>query len=147
MPSLRAVLTAVHLIGLALAVGAASGKLALLWKCRNDDAFVPTYMAVARPLTRLIITGLVLLTLSGVGWLIAGYPLTPRLTVKLVLVIAIWVLGPIIDNVVEPKFRDLAPVSGGPRSQAFVRIRSQYLLLELMATGLFYVVILMWVLA
>lgn len=146
MPSLRAVLTVVHLIGLALGVGAASGKLTLLWKCRHDDAFVPTYMAAARPLTRLIILGLALLTLSGVGWLIAGYPLTPRLTLKLVLVVAIWVLGPIIDNVVEPKFMELAPAPGGSRSEEFVRIRSRYLLLELLATGLFYVIILMWVL-
>lgn len=146
MLSLRACLTAVHLIGLALGVGCATGKLALLVKCRTDRAFVPVYMATARPLTRFIILGLALLTLSGVGWLIMGYPLTPRLVVKLVLVGAIWVLGPIIDNVVEPKFQKLAPALGAPASTAFLRAQSRYLLLEMAATGLFYIIILMWVL-
>jgi hypothetical protein len=146
MPSLRAVLMVVHLIGLALGVGAASGKLTLLWKCRKDDGFVPTYKAVARPLTHLIILGLALLTLSGIGWLIAGYPLTSLLVAKLFLVLVIWVLGPIIDNVVEPMFMQLAPAPAEAASEAFVRIRTKYLMVELLATGLFYVVILMWVL-
>ena len=65
---------------------------------------------------------------------------------KLVLVGAIWVLGPVIDNVVEPKFRQLAPGAGESASPAFIRIRQQYLLLEVIATGLFYVIVVMWVL-
>lgn len=64
---------------------------------------------------------------------------------KLALVVAIWVLGPIIDNVVEPKFRDLAPGPGESASPAFVRIQER-LLLEGVATGLFYVIVLLWIL-
>lgn len=146
MSSLPSLLSLAHLIGLALGVGCATAKLMLLVRCRADHAFLPTYIEVARPLTRLIILGLVLLTLSGVGWLLVGYPLTPLLVVKLVLVGAIWVLGPVIDNVVEPKFRQLALTPGESTSPAFVRIQRHYLRLEVLATGLFYVIVAMWVL-
>jgi hypothetical protein len=76
------------------------------------------------------------------------YPtgITRRLVLKLILVGAIWVLGPIIYNVVEPKFRKLAPAAGEAASSEFIRILKQYLTLEAMATGLFYVIIIMWVL-
>lgn len=146
MVSLTSLLALAHLIGLALGVGCATAKLTLLVRCKADHAFAPIYTAVARPVTRLIILGLVLLTLSGVGWLLVGYPLTTSLVVKLVLVGAIWVLGPVIDNVVEPKFRQLAPVPGESASAAFLRIERQYFLLEVTATGLFYVIVVMWVL-
>ena len=135
-----------HLIGLALGIGCATAKLALLARCRTDPAFVPTYVAVARPITRLIILGLILLTLSGVGWLFAGFPFTRLLIVKLVLVGVIWVLGPVIDNIVEPRFVQLAPAAGAPASAAFMGAQRQYLLLEATATGLFYAVVIMWTL-
>ena len=126
MSSLPSLLSLAHLIGLALAVGCATAKLTLLVRCKADHAFVPTYVAVVRPLTRLIILGLALL--------------------KLVLVGAIWVLGPVIDNVVEPKFLQLAPTPGESASPAFIRIQLHYLRLEVVATGLFYVIIAIWVL-
>jgi hypothetical protein len=147
MISWRSILTLLHLTGLALAVGSASAKLRLLVRCKADHAFVSSYLAVARPVTQLIILGLALLTLSGLGWLLVGYPVTPLLVVKLVLVGAIWVLGPVIDNVVEPKFLQLAPRPSEPPSPAFIRILGRYLWLETVATGLFYVIVVMWVLA
>ena len=146
MTGLPSLLSLAHLIGLALAVGAASVKLTLLLRCRTDHSFLPIYVAVTKPVTRLIVLGLALLTLSGVGWLLLGYQLTPLLILKLALVGMIWVLGPIIDNVVEPKFRALAPGPGEPVSPAFVRIQQRYLLLEVGATGLFYVIVVMWML-
>lgn len=145
MPSLSALLSLAHLIGLGLAVGAATVKLSLLLRCRANHAFVATYLAIARPVTRLIITGLALLTLSGIGWLLAGYSITPRLVVKLALVAAVWVLGPVIDNVAEPKFRTLAPKPGDRPSAEFLSAQGRYLALELAATGLFYVIVVMWV--
>lgn len=146
MVSLPSLLSLAHLIGLALGVGAATAKLTLLLRCRSDPAFLPAFVAVARPVTRLIILGLALLTLSGVGWLLLGRPFTPRLLVKLGLVGAIWVLGPIIDNVAEPRFRELAPKPGEPVSAAFLAAQRRYLALEVAATGLFYVVVVMWTL-
>jgi hypothetical protein len=113
MDLLTSLLPIAHLIGLALAVGSATVKLALLLKCRTDETFVPVFMKVARPITRFIILGLVLLTLSGIGWLLVGYPFTPLLVVKLVLVGIVWVLGPIIDNTAEPKFQKLAVSAPG----------------------------------
>ena len=69
---------------------------------------------------------------------------------KLALVAAIWVLGPVlgpvIDNVVEPKFRKLAEGSGESASPEFTQSLGNYLMLEGVATGLFYVIIAMWAL-
>ena len=143
--SLSTLVSLVHLLGLILGVGAATAKLVLLVKSSTDRAFIPIYLRVARLITRQIIAGMVLLTLSGIGWLLLGYPLTPRLVVKLLLFGVIWVLGPVIDNLVEPRFQKLIPESGQPDSPAFVAIQKRYLALEIIATLLFYVVIVIWV--
>jgi hypothetical protein len=135
----------VHLVGLATGLGAATAKVVLLFRCRANTAFVPTYLAVVKTITRQIILGLVFLLLSGVGFIAIGYSFTPRLVTKLVLVAAIFVLGPVIDNVVEPRFRALAPRPGAVASPEFVRVLKQYLALDLLATGLFYVVVVIWV--
>jgi len=147
MVSWPSFLSLVHLAGLFLGVGAATAKTVLLLKCRRDIAFVPHFIAVSRPLTKQIITGLVLLTLSGAGFLVAGYPFTPLLIVKLVMVGAIFVLGPIIDNVVEPAFRRDAPAPGSEPSPAFLASLNRYVTVEVLATGLFYVIVISWVLA
>lgn len=146
MISMFSFLTFAHLVGLVLGMGSATAKLTLLMKCRADVEFVPVYLKVARPITRLIIVGLVLLTLSGIGWLLMDFSFTTLLLVKIILVAAIWVLGPVIDNVVEPKFQKLALITGESPSPAFIRIRNQYLALEVIATALFYVIVVIWVL-
>lgn len=139
-------LSLVHLVGLALGAGAATVKLVLLLTCNADTAFVPTYLSVSKPITRLIVLGIILLTLSGIGWMFLGYAFSARLVVKIILVAAIWVLGPLIDNVVEPRYRRLAPASGAPASAVFVRVQREYLAWETAATLLFYVIIVIWVL-
>jgi hypothetical protein len=141
MNSLYSLWLVMHLLGLALGVGAATVKLALLLKCRADVAFVPNYLSVTRPITRLIITGLILLTLSGIGWLVTSrYSFSPILIIKLALVVVLWVLGPVIDNVIEPKFRKFAPPPGESASPAFVSAKRQLLAMETMATGAFYAI-------
>jgi len=144
MSSFAVLLKLVHLIGLALGVGGATAKLALVLRCKADPAFVPTYLRVIKSLTRQIVLGMILLTLSGIGWLVLGYPVTRLLVVKLVLVVAIWVLGPVIDNVVEPRFRSLAPQPGAAASPDFVRARQRYVAFEAFATGIFYVIVVLW---
>jgi len=144
---LSTLLSVAHLVGLALGVGAATTKLTLLLKTRADHAFVATYNNVAKPITHLILAGIALLVLSGIGWLITGYPLTSWLVAKLVLVAGILVIGPIIDNVVEPKFRQLAPDASAAPAPGFIRVQRQYLALEVVATLLFYVVVVYWIIA
>lgn len=146
MDPIPSLLSLGHILGLVLGVGCATAKLTLLYRCRADQSFLPFYIAAARALTKLIIAGLVLLTLSGIGWLLIGYELTPLLVIKLVMVGAIWVLGLIIDNLVEPTFRNLAPLPAEQASPRFLLIQRRYLLLEVAATGLFYGIILMWML-
>jgi hypothetical protein len=146
MISLPSLLTFVHLVGLSMGIGAATVKLMLLMKCRSDLEFVPVYARVSRPITRLIISGLILLTLSGIGWLVIGYSFSSLLIIKLVFVAAIWVMGPVIDNVVEPRFYKLMPADGQQVSQEFVRVLKNYLLLEITATLFFYIILIIWVL-
>ena len=139
-------LRAVHLVGVALGMGAASVKLALLLRCRADRGLLSAYLAVARPITRLIIAGLTLLTLSGIGWLILGYPFTAPLAAKLALVAALWVVGPIIDKVAEPAFRLLVPAAGDSPTPDFLAAERRYLALETTGTLLFYLITLGWLL-
>jgi len=67
------VLLVFHLIGLALGVGSATAKVVLLVKCYRDITFVPFYLKVMVPLTRTLVLGLILMTVSGIIWLIRGY--------------------------------------------------------------------------
>ncbi|MBC2840085.1 hypothetical protein [Robiginitalea sp. SC105] len=135
-----------HVVGVALGVGAATVKLVLLLKSKSDHTFILAFLKVVKPITRLIISGLVILTLSGIGWLIMGYTFTPLLIAKIVLVALTWVLGPIIDNVAEPKFVRLAPGPEENASQEFVQAHKQYVTLELAATSLFYIILVIGVL-
>lgn len=129
-------ITLVHLVGLALALGAAGVKVSLLLACRRDPGLAPEYVRLARPITRLIVAGMMLLTVSGVAWLVLGRPFTPLLVAKIALAAGVWVIGPIIDNVVEPAFVRLAPAVGAAATPAFARAQGRHLALELLATGL-----------
>jgi len=143
--SLTSILTLAHLIGLALGVGAATVKLTLLLRCKTNHSFIPLYIAASKPITRQIVLGMIILTLSGICWLFLGYPITTMLLVKVTLVALIWVLGPIIDNVIEPKFKKLAPALGEAVSDEFRLVMKKYFALELIATALFYVIIIFWI--
>lgn len=147
MASIELFLPLAHLLGLALAIGCSTAKLTLLLKCKADQTFLPAYFATVKTITRFIAVGTILLTLSGVTWLLLGYPLTDVLIVKLVMVGVIFVLGATIDKVVEPRFRKLAPASGESASPEFIRIQRLYLLVEVSATGLYYAIVVMWLLA
>jgi hypothetical protein len=91
---LISVLSAVHLLGFALGLEAATTKTVLLLRCGSNPDFIAAYLTVHRLITRVIVAGLLLLVLSGIGFLLAGMPLTGRLVAKLVLVAAIFALGP-----------------------------------------------------
>lgn len=140
MSTVPMVLMAIHLLGLSLGVGSATVKLVLLFKSKANTEFLPVYFMVAKSITRLIIMGMILLTLSGIGFLFVGYSFTTLFIIKLVLVGLMWVIGPVIDNVVEPKFEKLIPSHGETRTPEFVRIRKKYLILEITATGLMYAI-------
>lgn len=139
-------LTLAHLTGLVLCVGGATVKAVLLLRAGTNAGRVRDYLGVVRPITRQLLTGMALLTVSGVGWLLLKYPFSPLLTFKLVLVAIGWVLGGTIDRVAEPAFRATSPAVGEVPSPEFLRARSRYLLLELAATSSFYLIIATWLL-
>lgn len=145
MITLSSLLRIVHLIGLALAVGAATVKVVLLFICKSNPAIITSYLKVVKPITKILILGIILLTISGIGWLITGYPFSTELIIKIILVAVIWVLGPIIDNVIEPKFIKFAPPNGQQISVEFGQIMKRYLMVELTATLIFYIIIIYWV--
>ena len=147
MKSLYSLWLLLHLVGLAFGLGAATVKTTLLLKCSTAPDFTPVYLRVNRAITRFIILGMILLTVSGIGWLVApgGYSFTPLLITKLALVLGLWGIGPVIDNVFEPAFTRLAPRAGEPPSSEFLRARRRLVTIECIATGLFYVVTLLGV--
>lgn len=136
----------IHLFGMAFGVGGATVKLILLLRTNSNHELLPVYFKVAKTITKLIVTGMVLLTLSGIAWLFMGYSFTTLLIIKVVFVGLIWLLGPVIDNLLEPKFESLALVSREKASPEFVRIRKLYLSVEILATALMYAITIMGVL-
>lgn len=146
MISLASLLLMAHFIGLALAVGAATVKLVLLLKCRADPSFIPAYAKVSKPVTRHIMVGMLLLTASGVAWLVfEDSSISTLFIVKLALVAGVWILGPVIDTKVEPRFHELAPKPGESPSAIFLQAQRRFVGIELLATGIFYLIIVIWV--
>ncbi|HZY01889.1 MAG TPA: hypothetical protein VFF02_00205 [Anaeromyxobacteraceae bacterium] len=125
-----------HLLGMALMIGAEAVKITLVAAARSNAALSPVYLRVAKPVTRLIVLGLALAILSGIGWIALGRPFTPVLLAKLVLVVALGASGAFIDKVVEPRFARLAAEAGTAASPELARIGRQYLAVEIAATAL-----------
>jgi len=139
------VLSVVHVTGLALGMGAATVKFAAVARGRDPRA-ARAFLELSRPMTLPIVIGMLLLTLSGIGWLLRGYPMSLGLGLKLVLVAALWVLGPLIDKRVEPRFASAVAAAGDSTTPAFVSAHRRFLAIEGVATGLFYVIVLGWML-
>jgi hypothetical protein len=139
-------LSFVHILGLALGLGAATVKTRLLFKCITDYGFVPIFLGVIKPITMIIILGQILLTLSGIGWMLYGYSFTTVIIIKIILLGLLWILGPVIDNVITPRFEKLAPLPGENASPSFVIAQKQLLAAEIGATGLFYILLIMGIL-
>ncbi len=143
----HALLALVHLIGLALAVGSATVKVALLLRCRGDITFAAHYIQVSPVVTRLIVSGLAILTLSGAAWMVVlGQGFTGLMITKLILVGLVWVMGPLIDKVIEPRFTRLVVESSASPSEELARAHRQFLSAEAATTGSFYVTMLLGVL-
>ncbi len=134
-----------HLFGYGLALGGSTAKMILLIRARSDHRRYPVFFQVSKTLTVLIILGMLLATLSGVGWLLTKYPLREILITKIVLVVLIWILGPVIDNVAEPALRKNYPAEGQALFPAFLHARDRHFVLELVATLLMYAVSVMGV--
>jgi hypothetical protein len=133
-------LPVVHLLGLALATGAATVKVAMALRSTRDTGFVRTFLASRKLLASFIILGLLLATVSGVIWLLQGYSWSPRLIGKVIVVGMIWLIGPVIDNVIEPKLDRLAPVGDEPPTAEFKVQQRLHLTCEIAAAVLMYVV-------
>lgn len=146
MFSLWAFLTIVHVVGLCLGVGSATVKVLLLVKSYRNVDFLPAWFKVVKPITGLLLAGFALATLSGIGWLLLGYGFTNLLILKLILVGIVWLIGPVIDNVFEPRFHQLAPAPGAEASVAFIRIQKQHFAIEVFATLLFYIILVIGIL-
>lgn len=139
MINFSVILAFIHLLGLSLAAGSATVKILLLLRCNKNHGFFPVYFQVTKLVTKLIIAGMILLTLSGIAWIIRGYAFEPLLIFKLVVVAGIWIIGPVIDNVAEPKLKKYYPLPDHGSSPEFIRAQKQHLSLEIVATIMMYV--------
>ena len=140
MYALTIILKLAHLIGLALGLGSATVKIALLLRCNRNYNLYPDFIKASKPVTRLLISGIILLVLSGTGWLITGYPLTTLMIIKIILVVLVFASGAVIDNVVEPTLKKLLPTPGESPTQPFIQIQKRHLLLEIAATMAMYAI-------
>ena len=143
---LSEILYIVHVIALSLAAGTAVVKLLLVVKCKKDYTFYTVYFGLAPLLSKLIISGMVLLTLSGITWIIIGYSMEWLLILKIIIVAGIWIIGPVIDNRAEPRVKKLLPPPGAEPSAEFIHVQQQHLQLEIIATVLMYAALIIGVL-
>ena len=127
----------VHLVGIALAVGAATVKLNLVMKGSSNPELFSSYFQLVKPITRLLIL--------GIGFFVIGTSLSTLLIIKMILVLFMWILGPVIDNVFEPRLQKLVVAHDSTMSASFVHARKQYLLIEALATGVMYIITIMGV--
>lgn len=118
---LRALFIFVHVIGSALGVGGVTANVVLWTKARFDKELAPAILKIVELIGKLIFLGLILLTLSGIGFLYLGFPLA-RLTVKLSLVAALWVESPLVHYLTS-RVANLAPKPGQPQSPEFLSIK------------------------
>jgi len=135
-----------HIFGLAFGVGGASAKFALFMKSYSDKESAPVFIKFAKPISQLILLGLILLTVSGIGWAALGYPEKQMLVVKHILVAVLWVVGILINNVYEPKLHRLAPTPGQSLTSGFFQVQKQLLALEAVGTICFYTIAVLGVL-
>ena len=138
MKTLAILLLLVHLIGFALSVGAATVKLFLVVRLNKHPEFFTQYTREVRLITKQIITGIILLILSGIGWMVWDHPFTTLLIIKLLIVAIVLCIGPIIDNVYEPRLVKASPLPNEVPSKDFVHLLKQYMRVEFFATFLMY---------
>ena len=120
--NLRTLFIFVHTVGLAFGLGGVTINVVLMIKARFDKELASTIIKVSKTIGPLIFLGLVLLTISGIGFMRLGYPLTRTLAVKHILVVALWIEGPLIFYLTS-KLAKLSPTPSEPPSLKFLSTR------------------------
>lgn len=133
---LRTLFIFVHLIGLAFGVGGVTANAILMIKTRSNKEFTPIIMKAVVLIGKLVFFGLVLLTVSGIGFLYLGYPLA-RLTVKLFLVGALWIEGPLVHYFTS-RLAKLVPNPSQPASPEFLSIKRKTQVIGMIGVILWY---------
>jgi hypothetical protein len=126
-----------HTIGLAFGLGGVTASFVLMIKSRFDRELASTIINVSKTIAPLIFLGLVLLTISGIGFMRLGYPLTRTLAIKHALVVALWIVGPIMLYLTS-KLEKLSSKPGEPPSPKFLSTRTKVQALAVVGLVLWY---------
>jgi hypothetical protein len=129
----------IHIVGLAFGLGGVTVNFALMIKARFDKELASIMSKVSKTIGPLIFLGLVLLTISGIGFVRLGYPLTRTLIVKLHLVAVLWMEGLLISYI-SLKLGRLAPKLGEPPSLKFLSTRRKMQALAAVGLVLWYTI-------
>lgn len=132
-----------HLFGLAFGVGAVTVNLILMMKSRSNKEFAPVFMKASKSIATLVFLGLILLTLSGIGFAALGYPEKQLLLVKHVLIAVLWGNGLFVVFSLSPKLTKLAPKPGQPPTQEFLSIQRQVQVMGILGIILWYTITVM----
>jgi hypothetical protein len=133
----------IHNLGLAFGVGGATANLALMMKSRSDKEFTPVFMKASEPIAKLTFLGLILLTLSGIGFFVLGYPEKQLLLLKHILVAVLWVSGLLMMFVYQPRLGRLAPKPGQPPTTEFFSVQKIVQALGMILLILWYAITIM----
>ena len=137
--NLRTLFILVHTFGLAFGLGGVTINVALMIKARFDKELASVMSKVSKIIGPLIFLGLVLLTISGIGFMRLGYLLTRTLAVKHILIVALWIEGPLIFYFTS-KLEKLSPKLSEPPSPKFLSTRRKMQALAAVGLVLWYTI-------
>ena len=104
MITIKTILLIGHVIGVALGVGGASVSDVLFVTSIADRRIDRSELKLLRIASKVVVFGLVLLAVTGVGFIVTGSPLSPRFWAKMTIVLIASINGYVMHRFMFPLF-------------------------------------------
>jgi len=144
--TLEIIIRLVHLIGLCWGVGGATLGLLLMIVSERNPELKPHVSKILPINTRLVMSGIIILGISGVvlQLVIGGnyYAEHWILGLKHVVAAVLLIIGLIMAIMIGPRMQRLAP-KGGPPSEEFLKTKKIAMILGITNTILWYVIVIL----
>lgn len=110
-----------HIVGVAIGAGGATMSDALFVTSIGDNRIDRSELRLLKMASKIVVAGLVLLTITGIGFLLTGSPTSPRFWAKMTIVLIASINGFVMHNVLFPIFEQCARDGTAISSAQFTR--------------------------
>ena len=138
------VLRYIHLISMAFGVGGSTLAMIISRKIDKNPEIAPIIMELIKPVSKLIRLGLILLILSGLGFMVLGskgYIYQPFFLAKMLTVSIISINAILMKFVLNPKLRKLIKKSGSKSSPELLKVKKYIKLSNIISLVAWYLVV------